>query len=250
MRRREVNWTGIRPVYRKMNEEFYLITKPFGISIDEELNVDLGNLIAAIDVVDRTLDTINEKAEREAYAAATVAFLKSDQPLSSIAGFPLERLTEELDTRLTELREIICRGNIQALFAETIESTFFHTEAKRSATKVDEMIDHLVTEWNLAGRLPVLILGDNTTPKFESFFYLCCEMMPAVDMIFDARADYREGQLSVRPSLMMYVKLFLVFALPMPKLFWRFPKPMNLVRYTFTFLHHVYVMPIWRWVGG
>ena len=124
MRRREVDWTGIRPVYRKMNEEFYLITKPFGISIDEELNVDLGNLIAAIDVVDRTLDTINEKAEREAYAAATVAFLKSDQPLSSIAGFPLKRLTEELDTRLTELREIICRGNIQALFAETIESTF------------------------------------------------------------------------------------------------------------------------------
>ena len=65
-----------------------------------------------------------------------MAFLKSDQPLRSVAGFPLERLTEELDTRSTELREIVCRGNIQELFADTIESTFFHTEAKRSRFQV------------------------------------------------------------------------------------------------------------------
>ena len=44
---------------------FYLITEPFGISIDEDLNVDLGNLIAAIDVVDRTLDTIEDKASEK-----------------------------------------------------------------------------------------------------------------------------------------------------------------------------------------
>ena len=245
-----VDWTGIRAVYRKMNEEFYLITEPFGISVDEKLNVDLGNLIAAIDVVDRTLDTIDEKAEREAYAAATVEFLKSDAPLKSIAGFPLKRLTDELETRLNKLRDIIRRGDIQDKFADTIEATFFHTEAKRSATKVTEMIHHLVTEWSLAGQLPVIILGDKTTAKFERFFNLCCEMMPAVDMILDAQADYQEGQLSVRPSLAMYARLFLLFALPMPKLFWRFPKPLNLVRYTFTFLNHVYVEPAWRWLRG
>ena len=65
MIKKVVDWKGIRRVYRKMNEEFYLITEPFGISIDEDLNVDLGNLIAAIDVVDRTLDTIEDKASEK-----------------------------------------------------------------------------------------------------------------------------------------------------------------------------------------
>ena len=233
----QVDWTNVRTVYRKMNEEFYLITEPFGIIIDDHLDTDLGNLIATIDVVDRTLDAIDDKDVRAEIADAIVNFLRCNLLLRLLPAFPAELYSPELEARLDVLREMIIRRDIRDQFADTIQNILFHTESKRTAFDLDQMIHHLVREWSLAGRLTLLILGDRSTRQFDRFFLLCCEMMPAVDMFLDAGSDYRSGQLSVRPTLKMYVKLILVFALPIPKLFQRFPKPMNLLRYSFAILN-------------
>lgn len=181
-----VDWSNIRLVYKKLQDDFYRITEPFGISVSEETSLD------------------------------------------------------EVSRRMSILRTIIKKRGIQTEFCKTVESTLTRTEAKRAAKSERLMIDEMREEWRLTGHLTVLILRPESNAAFEKFFYLCCEMMTAVDMIQDAVSDYRQGQISVFPWPTLYLRLLAEFVLPMPKLIWRFPKPTGLIKYAASFLYEVY----------
>lgn len=230
-----VDWSNVRLVYKKLQDDFYRITEPFGISVLEETSLHLSHLIATIDSIDRNLDVLPERSERDEFSNALVVFLagKTKKVESSV-------VTEEVQRRMHILRTVVETRGIQSDFCETVKTILVHTEAKRAARSEREMIDEMREEWRLTGHLTVLILRPESNDKFESFFYLCCEMMTAVDMIQDAISDYREGQISVFPWPTLYIRLLAEFIVPMPKLIWRFPKPSGLFRYAISFLYEVY----------
>ena len=99
------------------------------------------------------------------------------------------------------LKEAIHRLGISTKFCDTVADVVDHGEAKRVAKTESEMIGHLVEEWRLTGMLPVLFLGDLSNDDFEEFFFECCAAMPAIDMLQDARRDFREGQITIRPTI-------------------------------------------------
>ena len=230
-----VDWTGVRRVYKMMQDLFYLVTEPFGIQLTSSRNRDLAHLIAGIDSLDRNLDILEELDEREEFSHALIQYLNGQS-----ASIESMHATAEVSDRMMILKEILVRRKIQTQFCETAGRVLKLTEQKRLAATETDMIRYLKEEWRLTGDLPVMIMGDESNERFERFFFLCCEMMTAVDMIQDARADFREGQISVRPSLTLYLRLLGVFLLPMPVLLWRFPNPLNLFRYAWAFLWHVY----------
>jgi len=232
----EMDWSNVRGVYRKLQDDFHLQTEPFGIFVPADRNLDLSQLIGAIDVVDRELDTIDEAEDREAFVAGVLLFLRGESAELKVNA------SRELSDRMWILREAIERLDIQTVFCDTVQKVVDHGESKRVAQTDKEMIHHLVEEWRLTGVLPVLVLREFSTPAFEKFFYLCCATMPAIDMIQDARMDYRSGQISVRPSIALYFKLMMIFFSPLPKLLLLFPSPLTLVRYAMSF--------VWQGIRG
>jgi hypothetical protein len=233
-----MDWVNVRAVYRKLQDDFHLLTEPFGIFVPDDRNLDLSQLIGAIDVVDRELDKIEIASEREVFISKVLCYLRGESAELNVSA------SVELLDRMAILREAIDRLGIRNEFCDTVQQVVDHGEAKRVATTDKEMIHHLVEEWRLTGVLPVLFLRELSTPAFEKFFYLCCATMPAIDMIQDARMDFRSGQISVRPSLGLYFKLARIFFGPLPKLMFLFlfPLPLTLVRYALSF--------VWQGIRG
>jgi len=233
---RGMDWTNVRAVYRKLQDDFHLLTEPFGIFVPDDRNLDLSQLIGAIDVVDRELDRIDNAADREMFIAKVLGFLRGESAQLEIGS------SKELPDRMAILREAIDRLEIQTEFCDTIQKVVDHGELKRIAKTNKDMIHHLVEEWRLTGVLPVLFLRELSTPAFEEFFYLCCATMPAIDMIQDARMDFRSGQISVRPTIGLYLQLMKMFFSPLPRLMLLFPAPLTLVRYAMSF--------VWQGIRG
>ena len=231
-----MDWTNVREVYKKLQDDFHLLTEPFGIFVTEDRNRDLSQLIGAIDVVDRELDRIDEADSREVFIDNVLAYLRGESAELKVDS------SDELSDRMAILKEAIERLEIQSEFCDTVEEVIDHGEAKRLAKTDGDMIHHLVEEWRLTGVLPVLFLREFSTPAFEKFFYLCCATMPAIDMLQDARMDYRNGQIGVRPSIGLHLKLLKVFCAPLPKLVWLFPAPLTLFRYALSF--------VWQGIRG
>jgi hypothetical protein len=233
---RSMDWTNVREVYKKLQDEFHLLTEPFGIFVPEDRNLDLSQLIGAIDVVDRELDQIEDAESREVFINHVLGYLRDRSTNLNVDA------SAELFDRMRILKEAIERLDIQEKFCDTVQEVIEHGEAKRLAETDEDMIHHLVEEWRLTGVLPVLFLGEFSTPEFETFFYLCCATMPAIDMLQDARMDFRSGQIGVRPSIALHLKLLKVFCAPLPKLVWLFPSPLTLARYAASF--------IWQGIRG
>ena len=231
-----IDWTNVRAIYKKLQDDFHLITEPFGILLSDADNLHLSHLIATIDSIDRVLDPLPVSEDRANFADALLNFLRSD-----VDEVSSDFATSEIQARIKNLRNALIACGTRNEFVDTAAKVFYHTEAKRTATTSNDLVDHLKEEWRLAGHMTVLMMAGKTNPRFERFFYLCCEMMTSVDMVKDAASDFRKGELAFQPNLRFYLRLIREFLVPLPILIWRFPKPQNLVRYAFGFLKDVYI---------
>jgi hypothetical protein len=230
------NWTNVRPVYRKLYFDFHLLTNPFHLRPTSRTDIDLAHLITAMEVVDRYLDEMPEPGSSRTFSDGVLGFLAGETSGEDWPGLVGEPAVDELTSRLHSLRAAIEFRGIQAEFLATVESIFHHTELKRQATSTDSFIAHLIEEWRLAGHLTVLVLGSQSTRKFEKFFYPFCEMISAVDTIVDIRADHKARRLKLKPGPLLYTNLLSVAIRRMPNLFWRFPARWQLLKYGLPFL--------------
>lgn len=231
------DWSQVRAIYRKLHHDFHLITTPFGIQLDAQLNGDLACLIAATDSIDRNLDEIEGDEDRNSFSDEIVARLVSENEKSVERNEANdERLPAELCMRVSALRDVIRRRAITEAFVDSVREIFRLSEAKRAALTSSSLVRYSIQESRETGRLPVLLLGDQSSSQFEAFFFRCCEAMPAVDTILDARSDFRTGQLQFRPGPWLYFNLFAAVVVRVPGLLWRFPARWTLFRYVFSFL--------------
>ena len=163
-------------VYRKLHNDFHKLTTPFEIQISSELNRDLAHLICAMDRVDQVLDEINDPEFRKYLQEQLVTFLaESDVPLGLL---PKQLGSPELSSRLSCLRNVISKRQVQREFCQTITTIFQFAEGKRTATTNRKMIDNLIQEWRETARLPVLLMGSSSTHKFESFSIFAAKRCP------------------------------------------------------------------------
>ncbi len=61
----KIDWSGVRPIYKKLGTEFHVLTSAFGIEIDTRTQDHLDHLITTIDCVDRIIDDLPEKKKKD-----------------------------------------------------------------------------------------------------------------------------------------------------------------------------------------
>lgn len=222
----EIDWTGVRPVYRAICEEFGRLTEPFGITLSTATRTDLAVLIIAMDSIDRELDTTTDTGERTTLSNAILSYLRGNESAELLGTLGIE-----LSERLSVLRESLCRLGIENEFLKTAEAILLVTEQKRHATDVKDFIRCLETEWRLVGEMPLQILGGQAHPRFRLYFLRLCGSMYPFDTIPDMRADHRQGQISIRPSLRLAVRMVGRVLWDLPWLIYKFPKRWKIVGY-------------------
>ncbi len=229
--RQPFDWNGIRPVYRTMHAEFWRLTRPFSLKIPDDVWRDLAVLIAAMDVADRELDRLADAGDRRVLGRRIGELLAGANRLRERCP-----ASPELIRRLASLHKVLGRRGIQVQFVATMNEIVDWAERKRLAGSHAAWLNSAAREWQIAGRLPLLILGASSTPRFESFFLRLCRTMHIVDTALDARQDYRDGLLPFRPGLAFHALLFFRLLRELPSLLFLHPGPLCLIGYALRML--------------
>ena len=221
-----VNWIPIRSVYRKLHTDFHVLTNPFGIRISHQLNRDLAHLIGAIDCVDRELDGLDEAAHRQSFGKSLIRYLRGESPALAVKPAKIE-----LVSRLQVLRTVILAPRDSKFVLRYGRKD---PGAHRGETSiVRQTSNDLPPDYRMEVDRPFkrfYCLAPKARPISRRFFYLACEMMPAIDTIQDARSDYQQGQIRIRPSIGLYTRLSAMFVFSVTQIAVSFSGALELVQ--------------------
>ena len=225
-----IDWDSIRPIYKKLSDELHVLTSSYGIEISPEIKMHLDHLITVIDTVDQSIDTLEDDSERVELSNAIVDFLTSQS--SEINHY---LASPELNTKLSIIRSIVHQeGSVQD-FTRAAKIVFDYTERKRHTSSVDELISFVQTEGSATADLTISIMQVKDHHAFRMFFARLCMLMGIADLIVDARSDYKNNYIKVKPALFLYYRLIVILVKEGLKLIWHFPRRVSFLFYCIRF---------------
>jgi len=226
-----VDWNGVRPIYKKLSEEFHILLSAFDISIDETSKIYLDHLICCIDRVDLILDGITNQQQRQDLSNAMIGLIGGTASRLPVAfDYPL------LLSSLLNLRSIAERLNIQSKIIKAAHVIFIKTEDKRHQTNIDTFLSLVQKEGEATAVLPLSIIGDRTNENFTNFFTRLCRLMGIADLIVDAKSDYHSKLISFKPTVTIYLRLIRITVAEGFKLLRMIPHKFKFLKYCFRFL--------------
>ncbi len=226
----EIDWNSVRGIYKKLSDEFHVLTEPFKVRLSNELKLQLDHLIIAIDGVDNTLDELEATAVRNSLSSEMIEFLSDNR---SIFSHPQAENT--LREKLNTLKIILSQIDNKSGFIQATKDILNFTELKRHTTDSDQHIEFVLKEGTATAQLPLSIIDDSSNDEFRSFFTQLCELMGIVDLTFDLRSDYNHKLISIKPSLKLYLRLIRISASRSIRLIRAFPKKLSFLIYCMKF---------------
>ncbi len=225
-----LDWRQVRPIYKKLSDEFHILTTPYGISLSERRKKMLDHLILSIDAVDQYVDEMPAKKDRDELTESIKNSLRDttsawDHPLASI----------ELAHHISILKQIVEELGIQSRFAKAAARIFYYTETKRHTTNYQELIRLVKKEGYATAELPLSIMGIDPSHPFALFFRTLCMLMGIADLVIDAYSDHRANYIKVRPSPHLYITLIGITIKEGLGLIWRFPAKLSFMMYCIRF---------------
>ena len=227
---RIVDWSQVRPIYKKLSDEFEVLTSSFSFKLTKTSKIHLDYLIIAIDVVDEVLDEIELKEDRDLLSRQMVEFLKGDDSLlqnrfSSIL----------LNQRLNDLRKIIQYSSSIEIFVKAAEDIFHFTESKRHVQNKRDLLDQVQIEGKATAAMTLALMEAEATAEFRDFFSRLCQLMGIVDLIFDAREDYKSNKIKIAPSIGLYFSLVKITIVSGLSIFFLAPRKWTFIKYCVRF---------------
>lgn len=224
------SWDGVRPIYKKLSDEFNVLTDAFKLFVDPSTKNNLDHLITVIDDVDQCIDELPDKESRDSITRSLVTYLGDDEnnwqhPAASVA----------LIHRIQIIKQILRSENVHLPFIEAAKTIFSVTELKRHTNDISELIDYIKKEGEATALLPLSVLKIEEDEAFGLFFSRLCRLMGIADLVFDARQDYKQGYIQVRPSLKLYVKLIGITISEGIKLILNIPNKLKFLVYCYKF---------------
>lgn len=198
----EIDWQGVRPIYKKLSDEFDVLLSAFDVSIDQNTKIYLDHLICCIDRVDIVLDGLETREQRDKLSNAMISVIKGDRD-----KLPKEFSYPRLLVSLLNLKLVADNLSIKPSIIEAAEIIFLKTENKRHELDIDKFILMVQEEGVASATLPLSIIGNKSNENFTLFFTRLCRLMGIADLIADARSDYKENLISFKPTFMTYMKL-------------------------------------------
>lgn len=223
-------WKNVRDIYRKLSEEFNVLTDSFGIEINPETKKNLNHLIIVIDEVDQCVDELPDRSSRDSITSSLIQFLENDDE-----NWFHPDASESLISQIEIIKIIILKLEIAEEFISAARTIFKVTELKRHTTKLERLLELIATEGRSTARLPLSILNIDSKEKFGVFFTRLCMIMGFADLIFDAKKDFKKGQINFKPSIKLYSKLIYIVITKGLKLILSFPNKIKFLAYCFRF---------------
>lgn len=226
----EPSWDQVRTIYRKLSEEFHVLTDSFNVNVSDETKKHLDHLIIVIDDVDSCVDELVEKASRDSVTESLIEFLQGKEK-----SWFHDKASKLMMRQMEILKIIVHKEGIETRFVAAAKSIFELTEAKRHTQSVDELLNFIILEGEATAKLPLSILKIDSSEDFGLFFSRLCMLMGIADLIFDAREDYKSGYIQVKPTLTLYLRLCRILFTDGIKLLLSFPKKISFLVYCFKF---------------
>lgn len=223
-------WGETRSIYKKLSEEFKVLTNPYAVQLDARTKLMLDHLILGIDEVDLVVDQLPTKSERDEITASILKFLGDKE---KVWKHPLA--TDSLTLKIQNINYIVQELNVQDRFHKAAYNIFDFTERKRHTVSEQELIDFVMQEGKATAELPLSIMGIAPSHAFAKFFTILCTLMGIADLIVDARSDYKAKYIAVKPSISLYLKLNAILIKYGLKLIWIFPKKISFIIYCIKF---------------
>ena len=143
--------------------------------------------------------------------------------------------TPSLSRKMEHIKLIVHRVDIVEEFVDAARIIFHNTEIKRHTTDIGQLLAFITDEGRATARLPLSILRVDPAEPFGTFFTRLCTLMGMADLIFDAREDYQNGILAMKPSIGLYVKLHGIMIKEGLRLLRSFPDKLKFLVYCFKF---------------
>lgn len=223
-------WSETRSIYKKLSEEFDVLTSAYSVQLDTRTKLMLDHLILGIDEVDLVVDELPTKKERDEITASILTFLNDAKKTWSHPS-----ASESLTIKIHNLKYIVQELNIGDRFHKAAFEIFDYTERKRHTINQTELIDFVTKEGKATAELPLSIMQIDPTHAFAKFFTILCTIMGIADLIIDARSDYNSKFIVLKPNFKLYFKLNFILIRDGLKLIWIFPKKISFLIYCIKF---------------
>lgn len=205
---------------------FTTFAKAFRVELSRQTLEDLKVLLPVMETTEKTLGSLTDPDEREAFVAHVLGFYRGErEPYPAKAG--------EVEHLLLALRDALRRRDRVELFVDMLDRIFKAREVMMSTEDIDEFLAARLEDGVLAANFAQVFVDEQPNRMLlADFKVLVSKMFNCVDTLLDARKDYAEGQVKVKPTFRFYRKvgwtaagLFLTF-------FRRVPSFSSLVRVT------------------
>jgi len=224
------DWTTTRSIYKKLSDEFHVLTEAYSVSLDERTKLFLDHLILAIDEVDQAVDEIETKVNRDDITNSILKYLSNQEfTWNHKLASPI------LATKIQILKSIVLELKVSARFHKAVVNIFHFTEVKRHTTDPKELIELVRKEGQATAELPLSIMQIEPTHAFGLFFQHLCMLMGIADLVIDAKSDFRANYISIKPKFSLYVKLIYLVIKDGCTLIWRFPNKLKFLLYCISF---------------
>jgi len=226
----EPNWKLARSIYKKLSEEFHILTGAYGIVLSKRQKLMLDHLILGIDEVDKSIDEIQSFELREEVTQSLLRFLRDQE---EHWNNPLK--TTSLSKNMFILKKITQELKIENRFCDAVSEIFKYTEQKRHVLDEDNLIELVMLEGKATAELPLSLMSVESNHPFGKFFIQLCTLMGVADLIVDARSDFKSNYISLKPKMGLYVKLNLILIKEGILVFWNFPRKFSFLLYCIRF---------------
>ncbi len=223
------SWDSVRSIYKKLSDEFHVLTDSYKIELTPLTKSNLDHLIILIDDVDQCIDEIPDKSIRDSITESLIHFLQEKDEKH------VHEEAHSFQDKLATIKQIVHQERIQPRFVGAVKNIFHFTELKRHTESIEKIIQLVQAEGEATAELPLSILKIDKEEAFGLFFTRLCRIMGVADLFMDARSDYKNGYTVIKPSLKLYFRLLRIIIKDGIKILFSFPRKMNFIAYCFKF---------------
>jgi hypothetical protein len=211
----------MRPEYARLARDFVRLASMFGITVDDVATRDVATLAAGIEWVDRVMDAMPKRVDREHLGGRALAAVARG---------------DDVHPTLTALREALVRRDVVEPFAAAVREVLAVSASMREATNLDSFAFSVAREGQLTAEMALLVSGLGSHRAFARFFRLLGEPANFVDKLLDVRGDHARGEMWLRPTVLLHLRLAHEIVRRLPPLIASSPRPVWIVAWGASYL--------------
>jgi hypothetical protein len=215
---------AVRQEYEALARDFGVLAAQFGVTVDDALQRDLVLVAAAFETVDRHVDTTPCAVDRARLCAAITRSLREGHTEGLLCGN-----CADLAPTLIALRSRLLALSALEAFVVQVDRFFVRSEELRLTQSGAEFVRCVLDEARCAGKMTLLLILAAGSTRFPRFFLVLSQIANLVDKLHDVRGDWARGEIAVRPSFGLHLRLLTAFAIRLPELFLLSTRPFRLV---------------------